>query len=392
MVKHTLFPPLFPPATRRRLVSGLAALCATRLVAAQDADELLDFAPRAAPQPGYASAYAATVRAAEDEGRLLIYATTDADVARPLLADFQALYPRIQVEYEDLTSTEMHHRFIAETQLRRASADVLWSSSMDLQTSLVSNGYAATYASPERASLPDWATWKDQAWATTFEPVAIAYNKAQLPATEVPGTHTDLARLLHADPARFKGKVITYDIEKSGLGFFLATQDVAAAPTFWDIASGLGQTGTRYAATTAAMLRQVASGRASLAYNVLGSYAVAAARTNANIGYVFPTDYTLVMSRLLLISSKAARPNAARLWVDYLLSRRGQSVIADQSALYAVRADVKGASTVAGLTQTLGPSLNAITVGPALVGHLDNENYLDFIRQWRRATGGTARR
>src|SRR5688572_3773650 len=99
----------FPPATRRRLVLGLAALGASRLAAAQDADELLDFAPRAAPPPGYAPAYAATVRAAEDEGLLRIYATTDLAVAQPLLDDFKALYPRISIEYEDLTSTELHH-------------------------------------------------------------------------------------------------------------------------------------------------------------------------------------------------------------------------------------------------------------------------------------------
>jgi iron(III) transport system substrate-binding protein len=353
---------------------------------AQDADDLMGYAPRAQQPPGYAPAYAAMVRAAEDEGRLVIYATTDTAVARPLLADFKAMYPRINVEYEDLTSTELHYRFVAETQLGGDSADVLWSSAMDLQASLVSNGYAATYESPESDGLPAWAKWKGQAWATTFEPVAIAYNKAQLPAADVPRTHADLARLLNADPARFKGKTITYDIERSGLGFFLATQDVGVAPVFWDIAGGLGKAGVRYAATTDAMLKQVSSGRATIAYNVLGSYAATAGRTDSAIGYVFPTDYTLVMSRLQLINKRAAHPNAARLWVDYLLSRRGQSVIANQSRLYAVRADVTGESTAEGLTQTLGASLRAIAVGPALIGYLNNQNYRDFIRQWRQAT------
>ncbi|KQP14394.1 iron ABC transporter substrate-binding protein [Pseudorhodoferax sp. Leaf267] len=377
----------FPPATRRRLVLGLAALAASRLAGAQDADELLEFAPRAAPPPGYAPGYAATVRAAEDEGRLVIYATTDLAVAQPLLDDFKALYPRINIEYEDLTSTELHHRFIAETQLRRASADVVWSSSMDLQASLVARGDAATYVSPEQGGLPAWARWNDQTWATTFEPVAIAYDKAQITGAQVPRTHADLAKLLQSDAARLQGKVITYDIAKSGLGFFLATQDVAVAPTFWDVAVGLGKTGVRYAATSGAMLQQLGTGRAAMAYNVLGSYAVAAARANAGIGVVFPSDYTLVMSRLLLISQRAAHPNAARLWVDYLLSRRGQAVIANQSGLYAVRADVSGTATAAGLTQTLGTSLRAITVGPALADHLDEQKYRDFIQKWRQALG-----
>ena len=261
---------------KRLMGLGLALLASLGL--AQESEELMSYAPRAQVPPGYPSTYAATVRAAEDEGRLVIYATTDTAIARPLIADFKAMYPRINVEYEDLTSTELHYRFVAETQLGGGSADVIWSSAMDLQSSLVSNGYAQTYESPESAGLPAWAKWKGQAWATTFEPIAIAYNKTLIPASEVPRTHADLARLLNGSAERFKGKVITYDIEKSGLGFFLATQDVGVAPVFWDIAQGFGKVDVRFASTTDAMLKQVASGKATIAYNVLGSYAVAQAR------------------------------------------------------------------------------------------------------------------
>lgn len=186
--------------------------------------------------------------------------------------------------------------------------------------------------------------------------------------------------------------MISYDIAKSGLGFFLATQDVAAGPAFWDIARGLGLAKTRFAATTDAMLRQLASGKATLAYNVLGSYALTAARRNAAIGVVFPSDYTLVMSRLQIISRQAAHPNAARLWVDYVLSHRGQTLLANQTGLFAVRADVRGSATAAGLTQTLGPSLRAIPVGPALTDYLDERKSSDFIRQWRQAMDPPATR
>ena len=252
-----------------KFLIGLGLALLSVLGSARETEELMGYAARGQVPPGYAPAYAATIRAAEDEGRLVIYSTTDIALARPLVADFKAMYPRINVEYEDLTSIELHHRFVAETQLGGDSADVLWSSAMDLQSSLVSNGYAAAYESPEGPSLPDWAKWKAQAWATTFEPIAIAYNKTLLPAADVPRTHADLARLLSGNPSRFKGKVITYDIEKSGLGFFLAAQDAGVSPTYWDIAEGLGKVDTRFASTTDAMLRQVASGRATIAYNVL---------------------------------------------------------------------------------------------------------------------------
>jgi len=150
-MKKPAFRGVIGSGTRRAAMQGLLALGASPFAAAQNTEELLDFAPRARPPSGSAPAYAGVVRAAEDEGRLVIYSTTDANVVQPLLDDFRLLYPRITVEYEDLTSTELHHRFVAETQFGRDTADVLWSSAMDLQVSLVEHDYALTYASPEGA-------------------------------------------------------------------------------------------------------------------------------------------------------------------------------------------------------------------------------------------------
>ena len=48
---------------------------------------------------------------------------------------------------------------------------------MDLQIKLVNDGYAQTYVSKEIAHIPDWAIWKDEAYAVTAEPIVIVYNK-----------------------------------------------------------------------------------------------------------------------------------------------------------------------------------------------------------------------
>ena len=362
---------------------GFGLICTLGM--AQEPGELMGYASKGSVPPGYAPAYAETVKAAEDEGRLVIYSTTDAGIAKFLIADFRAMYPRIDITYEDLNSTVLYHRFVAETQLGGESADVLWSSAMDQQAALVDSGYTMTYDSPEKANFPEWASWKNQAFATTYEPIVVAYNKKLLPAGEVPQTHADLARLLNSDPTRFKGKVVSYDIEKSGLGFFLATQDVAVSPAFWDVARALGKAAVRLDLTTDAMARRVASGQVLVGYNLLGAYTVAQAQKNPSLGYVFPKDYTLVMSRIIVINKKAAHPNAAKLWVDYTLSKRGQAVIANSAHLYALRDDVEGEFTAARLRQRLGGSLRPIAVGPGLIGYLNNQNYRDFILQWRQA-------
>src|SRR5207244_3916017 len=104
----------------------------------------------AQPVPaGYPADYAQTIAAANKEGKVVIYSALDTKAAQPLVKDFQALFPGIKVEYNDMNSTEMYNRFIAEVASGQGSADVMWSSAMDLQVKLVDDGQALTYASPE---------------------------------------------------------------------------------------------------------------------------------------------------------------------------------------------------------------------------------------------------
>jgi len=65
---------------------------------------------------GYPADYAKIIDGAKKEGKVVVYSTTDAASAQPLLKDFQAAFPGIQVEYSDLNSTELYNRFIAEVE------------------------------------------------------------------------------------------------------------------------------------------------------------------------------------------------------------------------------------------------------------------------------------
>src|SRR5450830_737946 len=152
---------------------------------------------------GYPADYAKVVEGAKKEGKVVVYSTTDSKAADALIKDFSALYPAVKVEYNDMNSTEVYNRFISEAAAGGATADVLWSSSMDLQVKLVSEGYGAVYKSPEAAAIPAWSNFKDTAYGTTFEPVAIVYNKRLVSADEVPATHADLTKLLITKADKF---------------------------------------------------------------------------------------------------------------------------------------------------------------------------------------------
>src|SRR5438105_10866197 len=138
---------------------------------------------------GYPADYAQTIAAAKKEGKVVVYSALDTKAAQPLIRDFNAVYPDIKVEYNDMNSTEMYNRFIAESAAGQGSADVMWSSAMDLQVKLVDEGHALTYASPEASKLPTWAVYKNQAYGTTYEPAVFIYNKRLVTGDEIPQDH-----------------------------------------------------------------------------------------------------------------------------------------------------------------------------------------------------------
>jgi iron(III) transport system substrate-binding protein len=332
---------------------------------------------------GYQGNYQAVIDGAKKEGKLIVYSVTDTALVRPLIKDFESVYG-VKVEYNDMNSTELYNRFISENAASSTSADVLWSSAMDLQVKLVNDGLMSTYESPETTRLPVWAQYQKQAYGTTYEPLAIVYNKRLVPANEVPQTRADLIKLLQTQADKYKGKVTTYDIEKSGVGFNYLTQDVRVNPQVtWDLVKAMGATGPKLQSSTGAMMERISSGENLIGYNILGSYAFAKAKKDPSIGYVYPKDYTLVVSRLITISKKAQNPNAAKLWVDYLLSKRGQTLLANQADLFSIRADVEGETSMAGLTKQLGDSLKPIPIGAGLLVYLDQSKRLEFLKQWQ---------
>src|SRR5438067_6621137 len=100
---------------------------------------------RAELPAGYPASYQQLVDGAKKEGKLVVYGATDSKAAQPLIKDFQAMYPGIVVEYNDMNSTEVYNRFISEVAAGGNTADGMWSSAMDLQMRLASDGYALKY-------------------------------------------------------------------------------------------------------------------------------------------------------------------------------------------------------------------------------------------------------
>jgi iron(III) transport system substrate-binding protein len=323
------------------------------------------------------------IASAMREGAVVIRATTDEAEASEMLAGFRQLYPGLAVSYAKVTSSELYDEFVADAAAGAGTADIVWSSAMDLQIKLVNDGYAERYVSPEAASLPSWAVWRNEAYGITAEPVAFVYNRTLLPEARVPRTHADLLRILTDHPEEWKGKVAAYDPERSGVGFLFLAQDVQVTPRTWDIVQALGQVGVKLYTTTQTMLDRVAAGEALFAYDVLGSYALERAKWETALGVVLPSDYTLITSRIAFIPKAARHPAAARLFMDYMLSQEGQKRLASRSVTPS-RPDARSEGDPVATASALRP----IPVGPELLTYLDQIKRARFLKQWRRAIEG----
>lgn len=337
---------------------------------------------------GYSTGYAETIDAADREGVLRIWSTTDRQKVSELLAGFRQLYPRIRLIYSDMPATELHQRFLADVADGQPGADLLWSSAMDLQIKLVNDGYAQSYDSPEKAALPSWANWKNQAWGITAEPIVMIYNRRLMTPAAMPASHLGLRQLLEMRSPGLKGKVATYDPTKSAVGYLYLSQDDGASRDIWRTIRAFSSNDVRLFATTEAIIDDVSAGRAVVGYNVVGSYALDEMRRNPDLAVIMPSDYTLIMSRIAMIPAKAQHPHAARLFLDYLMSRAGQQHLAAHS-MSSVRSDI---ATPASL-RSLDTPKRAIRVGPALLVLQDDLTRRSFMRNWRKAIdGGSADR
>lgn len=332
--------------------------------------------PAAAQRPdGYPRSYDDLIAAARAERGVRVYGNADAAAMAPLIAAFRRTYPGVDVRYEDLESRDIYARVVSEARTRAPSADLVWSSGMDLQAKLINDGYAQAYQSPEKPALPASAVWKNMGYGVTSEPVAIVYNRRLIPPGRVPRTHEAFEGLLRAGRVPLTGKVATYDPARSNVGYLYLAEDFAITRDTRSLLQAMAATRPWLSPTTEPMLEAVADGRIAIAYNVVGPYALTAAKRDPRIGVVFPRDYTIVASRVAFIARDARRPAAAKLFLDFLLSRTGQTLLARQWLL-PVRGDVRAPRLSAGQQRP-------IRVGPELLVNLDTIKRRRFLSDWR---------
>lgn len=299
---------------------------------------------------------------------LKVISTADLAAFDPIIKAFQVQYPDISVSYTVTSTTELMQAIHQE----EASFDIAISSAMDLQTKLANDGFARRYASPLTPDLPDWAVWRDELFAFTQEPAVVVVSDKFFGNDPLPRTRDALIALLRENPDRFRGRIGTYDVRRSGFGYLMATQDSRNSDAFWRLMEVMGRLDARLYCCSGDMIRDVAEGELALAYNVLGSYAASQQAATGGFRIVALNDFVNVMLRTVLIPTTATNVEDAQRLVDFLLTMEARPELAAHSGLPPVDASVFQSN----------PALRPIRFGPGLLVFLDQIKRRNFLRNW----------
>ncbi|OAE53592.1 ABC transporter substrate-binding protein [Achromobacter xylosoxidans] len=318
-----------------------------------------------------------TLGPADSSNVLVVHASNSVQVFRGVLEDFSRLNPSVRLEYTELSTQELYRQTVdraARSPGVPSGPDIVISSAMDLQTKLVNDGYARVHLSPQTRALPGWANWRDEVFSIGTDPIVMVYNTRKLDAARVPHTRRELLSMLQAPEQPLAGRISTYDVQGSGIGYLAATQDTRLDSMAGALLAAFGRNGVSIHESTEHALDKLESGEVTLAYNLLESYTRHRIDNGAPLAIIYPQDYTLMLSRSAIIPRQAPRGDLGALFLDYLLSARGQDALARESGMRPVSASVVPAAGV-----------RPVALGVGLLVYLDPLKKRHFLDLWRAA-------
>jgi len=290
----------------------------------------------------YPADYSQIIEGSKGEGgTLTIYSNTDQENWAPIFRDFQKKYPWVtNIEANNLDSDEVFQRALSEQATGNSPADVLVSNAAQAWAEYAEDqSRLATYSSPEVSKLPEFATLMPNVYAMSVDPMTIGYNTTLVP--EAPTGMASLAKIVEQDPARFKDKITTRDIN-GAFGFTVSQAFAQARPDAWASLEKLLPL-ARPETSSGTQTEKIVSGEYEVGFFVSAAPAYPVVDNSGGLFNVtFLDDGTVVLPRGIGIAPKAPHANTSKLFLDFVLSTEGQRAVAE-GGLTSYRDDVKAA-------------------------------------------------
>lgn len=279
-----------------------------------------------------ASSWSAVLSAANTEGSLQLYSSSSPDTNNKLAAAFQKAYPQIKVNVLRVTTPESEQRADAEFNGHAKGADVIINTDEKWhQAKSSQSGYFLPITGPDVTAAPQILQDNAQTALVTANPHGYAWNTTLAGQTLGWNDITD---------PKFDGKIGIYDFcpsDENVLEFYL-----------WSQLYG----GDAFLQKLAAMHPKFYSNAVATAQDLgSGAIAVGLPLTRSAYGDVpqiqmayMPQGVSTIASPFFAsIAGWAAHPNAAEVFVNWLLTQDGQAAYAGQNKIAVAGTNVPGA-------------------------------------------------
>jgi iron(III) transport system substrate-binding protein len=257
------------------------------------------------------------IEAAKNEGVVAYYTTMTLSQSKKVADKFQAKYPFMKVELFRSGADELLNRIKTEARGSLYAWDVV-SGRGDMVLTLSQAKLLAPYRSPESKFIERDMVDDDGYWTAYYvNPFVLGYNTSLVKKEDVPKTYEQLL-----DP-KWKGKKISIDDSAYGL--------LAGLIREWGKEKAVAY--FRKLAAQEPVVMRGNTNRVQLAmageYPLIIAYAPTIQR-ETSLGHPMdwvPLEPVPVQVNPMMLAAKAPHPNAAKLFIDFLLSREGQKML-----------------------------------------------------------------
>jgi iron(III) transport system substrate-binding protein len=259
------------------------------------------------------------VQAARKEGEIVWYTTMSSDQSNAFMARFQQKYSFLKPSVIRLGGSALLNRVLTEAKAGKNFFDVVHGTG-EIVLPLMDMGLLAPYMSPERKMVADDLKDRKGFWTSVYvNSVVLGYNTNLLKGQVVPRSYNDLLQ------PRWKGRKISVD--DTYATFLQGLIAVWGKDKALDYLKKLAEQEPVVMRGSTVRVQLAAAGEFPLviAYANIIQYL---AEKGAPIDWV-PLEPAVISVNTVMAGAKASHPNAAKLFIDFTLSKEGQEKLWD---------------------------------------------------------------
>ena len=255
------------------------------------------------------------IEAAKKEREVVFYTTTNLEEAGAMSARFKARYPFLEVNITRAEGERLTTKVLQETRAKKSLVDVMQTPAFYLDA-LKKRGILTEYAPSEDGFYP--RGFKDEKYwtATYYNPYVVLYNTKLVAGQNLPKRYEDLLSPF------WKNKMI---LEKDKVDWFTAMLHIMGREKGIKYMRELAKQNTMLRIGQTLITQLVAAGEAALQINANAVTVNRLKQRGAPIDWVAPGPLPGLMVGVGLVS-QGPHPAAAKLFLDFLLSREGQQL------------------------------------------------------------------